>query len=253
MDFCNHNVTCLSSILWSNLLEQQNHKPCSNAAMALLRTSEQLPKSQKTQHTDRIASTLSLIHRVCRSETKTIWAIVMWTMQSVRVFTVCYSLRRRDAKAQESRGHLLSWAVLSLIFVTVWLTATTFNGWEAFIPSALSQAWPVMVSSHGGVKCSEHVPRCFKPSVSFDFRHLFVPVLRMSVGQERHKRSWHRYLMWSVVLTFRNVLLHCCVLFPCLREKKTPPLFSSHLFRNYICYWKTMFCSGCNLVLINYN
>lgn len=88
-----------------------------------------------------------LMHGVCRSETKTIWAIVMWTIQSVRVFTVCYCLRR-DAKAHEGRGHLLTWAVPSLISVTVWLTATTFNGWKAFIPSALSQAWPVMVSLH---------------------------------------------------------------------------------------------------------
>lgn len=90
-----------------------------------------------------------LTHRVCRSETKTIWAIVMWTIQSVRVFTVCYRLGWRDAKAHEGRGHLLTWAVPSLMSLTIWLTAMTFNGWKAFIPSALSQAWPVMVSLHG--------------------------------------------------------------------------------------------------------
>lgn len=135
-----------------------------------------------------------LIHRFCHSEAKTIWTIVMWTIQSVRVFTVCYCLRRRDAKAHGGRGHLWTWAVPSWISVTIWLTATTFNGLKAFIPSALSQAWPVTLSSRtgGGVKCSECVPWCFKSSVSFDFRHLFVPVSRMSVSQERHKRSWHR-------------------------------------------------------------
>lgn len=134
-----------------------------------------------------------LIRPVCRSKTKTIWAIVTWTIQSVGVFTVCYCLRRRDAKSHEGRGHLVTWAVPSLISVTVWLTATAFNGWKAFIPSAFVSSLTCRgVLPWAGVKRSWRVPWCFKPSVRFDFRHLSVPMWRMSVGQEKHKRSWHR-------------------------------------------------------------
>lgn len=146
-----------------------------------------------------------LTYRVWRSESRTIWTIVMWTIQPVRVFTVCYCFGRRDTKTHGGRGHLSTWAVPSWISVTVWLTATTFNGLKAFVLRALSQAWPVMVSLHGkgdgeGVKFCQRVPWCFEPSVSLDFKHLFVPVLQMPIGHERHKRSWHRLLMWSVVL-----------------------------------------------------
>lgn len=91
-----------------------------------------------------------LIHRVCHSEAKTIVTIVMWTIQSVGVVTVCYSSRRRDEKTHGGRGHLSTCAVPFWISVTVWLTAATFNGSKAFVARALSQAWPVMVSLHGG-------------------------------------------------------------------------------------------------------
>lgn len=103
-----------------------------------------------------------LTYRVWRSESRTIWTIVMWTIQPVRVFTVCYCFGRRDTKTHGGRGHLSTWAVPSWISVTVWLTATTFNGLKAFVLRALSQAWPVMVSLHGkgdgeGVKFCQHV------------------------------------------------------------------------------------------------
>lgn len=143
-----------------------------------------------------------LSHWVCRLASRTIWTIVMWTILSVGVFTVCYCFGRRDTKTYGGRGPLLTWAVPSWISVTVWLTATTFNGLKAFVLRALSQAWPVIVSLHGkagwGLGWSfANVFRNVSTSVSLDLKHLFVPVLRMSIG---HKRSWHRLSMWSVVL-----------------------------------------------------
>lgn len=96
---------------------------------------------------------LCYVHQICHSEAITIQTIVMWTVQSDWVLTVCCRSRWRRAKTQGGRGHLLTWAVPSRISVTIWLTAVTFNGLKAVVRSALSQAWPVMVS----LKCPEHV------------------------------------------------------------------------------------------------
>lgn len=119
---------------------------------------------------------LGHVYQICRSEAKTIRTIVMWTVQSDRVLTVCYRSRRRRAKTQGGRGHLLTWAVPSCISVTIWLTAVTFNGLKAVVGSALSQAWPVMVSLHwggGGV-------RNMFPNVS---SHLWVLTLDICLCQ----------------------------------------------------------------------
>lgn len=155
------------------------------------------------------------------------------------MFTVCYCLRRRDVKTQEGRGQHLTWGMPSLISVTAWLTAATFNGWKAFIPSALSQAWPVMVSLHGvrgggGREVFWTCPVMFQAIREF---WLFLdicscqcwecPLVRKDtkeVGTDNQCGQW----FWPLVTYYYIIVSSSNV-----HEKKTPP-FSEHTLKNNI-------------------
>lgn len=128
------------------------------------------------------------IYWVCHVETKTIWAIVIWTIYSVTVFTICCHLKRDENSTQTEATLWHGCCQLKSCSATDWQRRHFMVAGHSFWVLCLKLDLSPCPSPMKCLNISLYV----LSSVGFDFRHsFFVPFFKLSInGIGPEKKEW---------------------------------------------------------------